>query len=307
MKRPVWVLIATSMGVLLAMLFPVALGSLAPALKPAFFVTMFSVGLMVEPGDLKASLRAPTRPLLGLLTQYTVMPLLAFAVSLGFEDPTLRVGVVLVGCVPGAMASNVMTLLFAGDVVLSVTLTTLATLACPLVLSFWLPLLVDTRVDVDVEALVFNAIWMVVLPAAAGIAIRLYRAIPSRVASAMPLVAGLAIVLIVVVVVAKNSEPLRQVIGSVAIGMLALNLGGYALAYAVARVFRWPPPARRALVIEVGMQNAGLGSVLAQSHLGPGGAVPSAFYTALCILTAALALPWVQRRGRRRHPQPDGR
>ena len=81
-------------------------------------------------------------------------------------------------------------------------------------------------------------------------------------------------------------------------GMLALNLGGYSLAYVVARLMRWPPPQRRTLIVEVGMQNAGLGSVLALKHLGESGAVPSALYTALCVVTAAAALPVVNRRKR---------
>lgn len=302
MTARVWILAAMIFGTWLALSFPNEIGGLAPGLQPAFAVTMLAVGLMVEPDDLRTSLRAPGRPLIGLLTQYTVMPLLAYVVSLGFDDPALRVGIVLVGCVPGAMASNVMTLLFRGDLVLSVTLTTLATLVCPLVLSFWLPLLADTRMPVDVAALAWNALWMVVAPVAFGMAVRGYKPPPRAWLRPLPLIAGLAIVLIVMVVVANNSARLVDVAASVALGMLALNLGGYAVAYGLARALAWPPPARRTLVIEVGMQNAGLGSVLAQTHIGPTGAVPAAFYTALCIFTTAVALPWAARRIPRTQP-----
>jgi BASS family bile acid:Na+ symporter len=77
--------------------------------------------------------------------------------------------------------------------------------------------------------------------------------------------------------------------------MTALNLGAYLFAFALALALRWPAPQRRTLVIEVGMQNAGLGSVLALAHLGEAGAVPSAFYTALCVVTAAIPLAFRRR------------
>jgi BASS family bile acid:Na+ symporter len=99
----------------------------------------------------------------------------------------------------------------------------------------------------------------------------------------------------VLVVVAANRDHLAALGPSLATGMLALNLAGYALAFLVATALRWPAAQRRTLVIEVGMQNAGLGSVLALAHLGPAGAVPSAFYTGLCVLTTALALPFRRR------------
>jgi BASS family bile acid:Na+ symporter len=107
--------------------------------------------------------------------------------------------------------------------------------------------------------------------------------------------ASAAIVLIILVVVAANRERLAQLGPALALGMLALNLGAYALAFAAATAMHWPPAQRRTLVIEVGMQNAGLGSVLALAHLGEAGAVPSAFYTALCVVTAATALPLLHR------------
>ena len=100
-------------------------------------------------------------------------------------------------------------------------------------------------------------------------------------------------------VVAANRDRLATLGPRLALGMLALNLAAYGLAFLVATAMRWPASQRRTLVIEVGMQNAGLGSVLALAHLGEAGAVPSAFYTALCLVTASLALPFSSRVGGR--------
>ncbi len=279
---------------------------LRPALQPAFAVTMLFVGSLVRTEQLRALTANPWRPLSGLLAQYTIMPLSAAVVSLAFDDPLTRTGIVLVGCMPGAMASNVITLLLRGDLVLSVTMTTLATLICPVVIAVWLPLLADTRLEVPVLAIVWNAIWMVVAPVAAGIALRAFGPkLPGwwdRVATTL---AATAIVLIVLVVVAANRDRLATLGLRLALGMLALNLAAYGLAFGFATAMRWSPQQRITLVVEVGMQNAGLGSVLALTHLGEAGAAPSAFYTALCVITTSMALPFAERAARRRGATGD--
>ncbi len=292
------VLLGILAGATLAFLFPESVLWMRPALQPAFAVTMFFVGTLVRPEQVRAFARTPTRALSGLVTQYTIMPLCAWGISLAFSDPVVRTGIVLVGCMPGAMASNVMTVLLRGDLILSVTLTTLATLLSPLLLALWLPLLADTRIEIPVGALVWNAIWMVVLPVSVGIALRALRlALPSgwdRLATGL---ASLSIVLIILIVVAANRDSLAVLGPELGLAMLGLNLAGYALAFGAATGLRWPGVQRRTLVIEVGMQNAGLGSVLALAHLGESGAVPSALYTVLCVITASLALPLRRRFG----------
>jgi BASS family bile acid:Na+ symporter len=260
---------------------------------------MFFVGTLVHPDQVRVFMEAPLRALSGLLGQYTIMPICAWMVSLAFSDPVLRTGIVLVGCMPGAMASNVMTVLLRGDLILSVTMTTLATLLCPLVIAVWLPLLADTRMEVPVGPMVWNAVWMVVLPVLAGIALRTYRPrMPRGWDAVATAIASVAIVLIILVVVAANRERLAQLGPTLALGMVLLNLGAYGLAFGAATAMGWPHAQRRTLVIEVGMQNAGLGSVLALAHLGEAGAVPSAFYTALCVITSAAALPFRHNRNR---------
>lgn len=290
------ILIAIVAGAAVALLAPERVLWMRPGLQPAFAVTMLFVGTLVRPEQVRAFLAAPLRALSGLVGQYTIMPLCAWAISLAFSDPVLRTGIVLVGCMPGAMASNVMTVLLRGDLILSVTMTSVATLLCPLVIALWLPLLADTRVDLPVAGMVWNTTWMVVLPVLTGIWLRSWRSEMPRAWDTLATgLASLAIVLIILVVVAANRERLANLGPALALGMLALNLGAYALAFAAATAMRWPRPQRRTLVIEVGMQNAGLGSVLAMAHLGEAGAVPSAFYTVLCVVTAATALPLLRR------------
>ena len=195
------ILIGILFGTALALAFPGPVLWLRPILQPGFAATMFFVGTLVRPEQVRVFRRNPARTLIGLLVQYTVMPLTAWAISFAFDDPMVRVGVILVGCMPGAMASNVMTLLLRGDLILSVTMTTVATLTCPLILAFWLPLLADTRLEVPVAALAWSAVWMVVLPVAAGIVTRHLKAkIPAWWDRAATMIASVSIVLIILVV-----------------------------------------------------------------------------------------------------------
>lgn len=292
------------MGVLLSVLIAAAVSFFFPGvvlglqrfLGPAFAATMLLLGTLVRSEHRKSFRQAPLRPLAGLIGQYTIMPLTAWFTSLAFDEPALRTGIVLVGCMPGAMASNVMTLFFGGDLILSITLTTLATLTCPVLLAFWLPLLADARLAIPVRSLIWSAVWMVLLPAATGILLRKFIPyLPKWWDRMATLAASVVIVLIIMVVVAANRGQLTETSQFLMVALLILNMSAYGFAYVMGRVLGWPSVQRKTLVIEVGMQNAGLGSVLAMDHLGPVAAIPSAFYTALCVVTCAMGLP-LQRR-----------
>jgi bile acid:Na+ symporter, BASS family len=284
-------------GTVLAVAAPQSVLWMTGGLKPAFAVTMFFVGTLVKEAEIVAFKQTPIRPVVGLLGQYTIMPLLGLLIASLFDDPMIRAGIILVGCMPGAMASNVMTVLLKGDLVLSVIMTTLATLACPVVIALWLPLLTGRTVDLPIGAMVWDAAWMVALPVLLGAVLR------NRFGARLPafwdrgatIIAALAILMIVLVVAAANRERLLDMGPSLAAAMVGFNLAAYLVAFGVGKLLRWPKKQRRTFVIEVGMQNAGLGSVLALSHLGPAGAAPSAFYTGLCVVTAGAALPLFQK------------
>ena len=126
--------------------------------------------------------------------------------------------------------------------------------------------------------------------------------LPEAVLQLQPLLApafALTMILVIMVVVAANRERLAETGPFLMAALVTLNLSAYGVAWLAGRWLGWPSAQRRTLVIEVGIsakcQNAGLGSVLAMAHLGHAAAIPSAFYTALCVLTAAMGLP-LQRR-----------
>jgi len=211
----------------------------------------------------------------------------------------LFIGVVLVGCVPGAMASNLLTLVARGNVSYSVSLTTLATLVSPIVvpLAMWLAL--RTQASIDAVGVSFQLLREVVGPVVAGYLISRFGGgmadLGRRFAGP---VANVAILWIIATVVALNRDRLEQTPLAVLVTLLALNVGGYLAGFAGGRLMRMSEGKCRALTLEVGMQNAGLGTALALKWFPdmPTAAIPTAVYTFGCMLTGTMLAHWFSRR-----------
>lgn len=271
----------------------------APGLKGLFAVTMLAIGSLLPHDEIRQVMRRWPTVLGGTAIQYATMPLLAYGLGrlFGLEGPWMT-GVVLVGCVPGAMASNVLTLVARGNVSYSVSLTTSATLFSPLAVPFVLWLALRESVDFPVLPTMWTLCWMVVFPVVLGHYLsRRFTAWDSLARRAGATVANLTILWIIAVVVAGNSQKLVGLQSRFLLALLALNLGGY-LAGAVGGLsLRLPRPMRRALTLEIGMQNAGLGATLAVDLFGQNAveAIGPALYTFGCMFTGTiLARIWAE-------------
>ena len=127
------------------------------AINPMLGVIMFGMGLTLSPQDFKIVLSRPKDILIGCLTQFTVMPLLALGLTWAFALPSeLAIGVILVGCCPGGTASNVITYLAKGDLALSVGMTAASTLLAPLLTPLLVWALAGTMVDVDTVGMLMS-------------------------------------------------------------------------------------------------------------------------------------------------------
>ena len=155
-------------------------------------------------------------------------------------------------------------------------------------------LLAGTRLDVSFWAMFNQVCWMVVVPLGAGFLVRAwFRKRVEPVLAVFPALSATFIAVICAVVIAANRGYLPQVTGATLAACVLLNLYGMASGYGVGKVFRFAIPRRRTLAIEIGMQNAGLGVVLALAHIGERAAIPAAIFVFVCILTAsALPLVW---------------
>lgn len=289
----------TLLGAVLAYLFPDLFLVFRHIFEWLFAATMFALGLVLEPHKLRATLRRPGMIALGVFTQFTVMPLLGFLVALvGGLPPALAVGFVVVGCAPGAMASNVIVYLAGGVLAFSIAMTTLATLLSPLLTPMLVEWLGGVFVPIPFWPMVQTITLIVVLPLALGMA--LHRRLGPQLALARevaPAVAAVAIIIICSYAVAANAERIGNVGAAVFGWVVAMNAAGYAAGWHLARLYRFDRIHRLTLAIEIGMQNAGLGVALALKHFPatPETALPGALFAVWCILTAAGASAFLRR------------
>ncbi|MDD3650856.1 bile acid:sodium symporter family protein [Immundisolibacter sp.] len=282
-----------------AWLAPQAFVPLKPLITPALGLVMFGMGLTLTGAQLAAVLRHPRWLLLGIGLQFVIMPTLAFVIAgrLGLSAP-LAAGLILVGACPGGTASNVMTYLARGDVALSVAMTAASTLIAPLATP-WLTLwLAGARVDVPALAMLAEILRIVLLPVLAGMLLRwCLEGVARRLARWLPGLAMLLVALIVAIILALN-RPRLAATGTLVAGAVVLHNGlGFVLGYVGAALGGARPAQRRAIAIEVGMQNSGLATALALKFLPPLAALPAALFSVWQNLAAlGLAAVWRRRR-----------
>ncbi|MGB5809435.1 MAG: bile acid:sodium symporter family protein [Polyangiales bacterium] len=270
---------------------------------PGLQVIMLGMGLTLEFGDFARVARTPAPILWGVLLQYSVMPLVGYSAGYLFNLPTpFAVGLILVCCCPGGTASNVIAYLAKADVALSVSMTAFSTLLAAAFTPLLTTWLVGNRVDVDALGLLASTAKVVLLPVALGLFLRRY--LPTFTRRLLPVAPVAAVVMIVLIVSAILGVQKDAVLdsGFALIGAIVVaHLSGFVLGYVIAGLAGGFGNAARTISIEVGMQNSGLGAVLAQAHfVNPLTAIPSALSAIThCILGSAAAAWWS------RHPPKE--
>ncbi|TWT25910.1 bile acid:sodium symporter family protein [Planomicrobium sp. CPCC 101110] len=240
-------------------------------------VVMFGMGLTLKPVDFKIVASKPLPVFVGVCAQFVIMPLVAFALAYILQLPAeLAAGLILLGCVPGGTASNVMVYLAKGNVALSVAMTSLSTLLAPLVTPLLLLLLAGQWMPVDPVAMFTSIIQVIILPITIGFLIgKFFPKTVEKCISIVPLISVLAILIIVSAVTAANGENVVSAGFIVFVAVFLHNGFGLLLGYFTAVMLGLNENDRRAISIEVGMQNSGLGVALATAHFSPLAALPS--------------------------------
>lgn len=266
---------------ILSFLFPAGFTWIAPYIVPLLGIIMFGMGLTLSANDFKEVFRRPKDVAIGVGAQFTIMPLLAFALATLLPvSPEVAVGVILVGCCPGGTSSNVMTYLSKGDTALSVAITAVSTVLAPILTPALVLLFASQWLPVSAGALFLSIVQIVLIPIVLGLGVKaiLGRKVEAGV-KAIPIVSVIAIVAIVAAVVSVNQGQIAET-GALIFAIVVLhNTLGYVIGYGLGKVFRMGPSKQRAVSIEVGMQNSGLGASLAAVHFSPLAAVPSAIFS----------------------------
>jgi BASS family bile acid:Na+ symporter len=293
---PVWVLL----GGLLALVHPPLFTWFrGPAIVWGLAVIMLGMGITMSVEDFRRALARRRAIALGFAAQYGIMPFLGWTIARALAlDPPLAVGLILVACCPGGTASNVVAYLARGDVALSILMTTCSTLAAVAMTPFLTWLLAGAYVPVDARGLLVSTAQVVLLPVLAGLA--LHHAFPRAVRAvlpAAPLVSVAFITLICSSIIGQSAADVRAASTVLLQAAVALHAGGFALGYAFARIFGQDRITNRTVSIEVGMQNSGLGVVLARQHFAdPLTAVPCAISaTVHSVVGSLLAAAWRRR------------
>lgn len=278
------------LGAIVGMIVPDAAATVTDAVPVLLGVIMFGMGLTLRAADFALVLRRPGAVLLGLCAQFVLMPLAAWSVSwaLGLSG-MLLVGMVLVGSAPGGTASNVIVYLAKGDVALSVTLTSVATLLAPLLTPLLVLWLAGSDLPVGFLDLFTSILQIVLVPVLAGVLVRALggRRI-ERVLPYLPLVSVTGIVVVVAAVVGANHDAILTSGLLLVLAVILHNVVGLGAGYLASRIAGLDPSARRAVSVEVGMQNSGLAASLATTHFNPLAALPAALFSVWHNVSGAL-------------------
>ena len=235
----------------------------------------------------------PKDIIIGCLAQFTVMPLLALALTWAFSLPKeLALGVILVGCCPGGTASNVITFLAKGDLALSVGMTATSTLLAPVLTPLLVWLMAGTMVDVDTVGMLLSIVYVVIAPIVIGLLCqRFLPKITQAIVPYLPALSSIAIALVVCIVVSHNAS--RLLVGGLIVVLVVVlhNICGLGLGYLIGRLLGLAEAKKKALSIEVGMQNSGLATSLATLHFAayPLAAIPGAVFSVWHNISGAIA------------------
>ena len=268
----------------LSLLFPAVLQPIpTKTINYLLGVVMFGMGLALNLHDFQVVFSRPKDIIIGCLAQFTVMPLLAWGLTKVFQlDEALALGVILVGCCPGGTASNVITYLAKGDLALSVGMTGVSTVLAPLLTPLLTWLLAGESIHVDVAGMLLSILWVVILPIVLGLIIKsLWPKFTEKAMDYLPAFSSVAIAFTVSIVISANASKLLASGMLIIIVVMLHNLFGLGLGYLIGRLLGMSEPKKRAVSIEVGMQNSGLASSLATLHFAayPMATIPGAIFS----------------------------
>ena len=287
----IWIVI----GALLSYLNPTHIAPLTKYVSYCIMAVMLAMGLTVRAKDFKLVVLRPFDVLCGVIFRYAIMPFVAFTLTKLLHLPVeIAVGLILVGCMPSGVASNVMTYLAKGDVALSVTVSTLNTILAPLLTPFIFIWLAGTMIHVDASAIILQIVEIVVVPVAIGACLRaLASDAVDKVTPFVPLVSVLAIMIVTCSGIAATASKLATVALIAFVAVILHNSIGLTLGYWASRGVGMPHYKAKAITFEVGMENGGLAMSIAIAYLNPLTVLPAAIFNVIHNLTGpALAAYW---------------
>ncbi len=266
---------------------------------PLIQVIMFGMGTSMSIKDFAAIFKSPKGVFVGVTAQLGIMPIMGFILAkLSNFPPEIAAGIVLIGCSPSGVASNVMAYLAKANLALSITITSIATLLAPFLTPLLMKLLAGEFVEIDVLSMMWSIVKMIIIPIGAGLLFNKLLGDKAKwLDQAMPIISMLGIGLIITIITAAGRDSLLDIGGILMLLVLVHNLFGYLLGYWYARLLKLSEQDARTIAIEVGMQNGGLASGIANSlgKIATMGLAPAVFGPLMNITGSILASYWHKR------------
>jgi BASS family bile acid:Na+ symporter len=279
---------------------------LAALITPLIQLIMFGMGTSMSLNDFAGVVKTPKGVFIGVASHFIIMPLIGFTLaSISHFPPEIAAGMILIGCSPNGVASNVISYLSKANLALSITITAVSTSLAPLLTPLLTPLLMKLLagafIKIDVLSMMWDIFKMVIIPIAAGLIFnKLFIGKIKWLNKVMPLVSMSGIILIIMIITAAGHDSLLTIGPLLLLLVLIHNLLGYGLGYWSGRLFKMSERDCRTMAIEVGMQNGGLASAIAKEmgKIATVGLAPAIFGPLMNITGSVLASWW--------HKKPTG-
>jgi bile acid:Na+ symporter, BASS family len=269
---------------------------LSALIIPLLQIIMFGMGTELSLKDFANVVRMPKGIIVGVVFHYLIMPLVGFSIATLFNFPNeIAAGIILVGCCPSGLASNVMSYLAKANLALSVSVTTISTLLAPFLTPLLLKWLGGNFVQIDFWGMVWDITKIVIIPIVAGLAFHyLMRGRFKWLDKIMPLISMAGIAIILAIMVAAGRDNLLKVGALLLVATFLHNVAGFFLGYWSARLLKFHERDCRTIALEVGMQNAGLatGLALTMGKITTAGLAPAIFGPVMNVNGSSLASWW---------------
>lgn len=291
-------------GVCLALYYPqyfIQIGGfqLTGLIIPLIQLIMFGMGTSMSIRDFGEIFQSPKGVFVGVSAQLAIMPIMGFVLAkLSNFPPEIAAGIVLIGCSPSGVASNVMAYLAKANLALSITITSIATLMAPFITPLLMKLLAGEFIEIEVLAMMWSIVKMIILPIGAGLLFnRIFGDKAGWLKTAMPIVSMAGIGIIIIIITAAGRDSLLDIGGLLMVLVLIHNIFGYLLGFWYATLLKLSEQDARTIALEVGMQNGGLASGIANSmgKIATMGLAPAVFGPLMNITGSVLASYWHKR------------
>lgn len=266
MSFTIWVIAAVSVGFFYPQYFQnIGHFKFTGFIVPLIQLIMFTMGTEMSLKDFEGVIKTPKAVLIGLVSHFTIMPLVGFTLAKSFGFPSeIAAGVILMGSVPSGVTSNVLAFIAKANMPLSVTIAAISTLLAPFLTPLLMKLLAGQYVEIDLQAMMLHVAEIIILPIILGLLVNKFlKNTIKKLQNLLPKISMFGVLMMMIVIVSSGRDSLLAIGPLLFISAMIHHTIGYLLGYWSGRLLGLDEASCRTISLEVGMQNGGLASGIA--------------------------------------------